>query len=146
MQKKVRLFEASRDAINEIAMIDLPQSLEAAIGKDELGKQLQAHSSSGMSEKTGKKIFHGQGVGSDHYKENILHFFREVDKSLNKTLVKKDYPLVIAGVEYLLPLYKEANKYPKLIEKGITGNPEKADLHELHKKSLPIVASYYLKS
>jgi len=30
---------------------------------------------------------------------------------------------VLAGVEYLFPIYQEANT-PDLVEEGITGNPE----------------------
>jgi hypothetical protein len=30
---------------------------------------------------------------------------------------------VLAGVEYLLPIYREANTYPHLLAEGIHGNP-----------------------
>lgn len=33
-------------------------------------------------------------------------------------------PLVLAGVEYLLPIYRRANTYPYLLDGGVTGNPE----------------------
>jgi hypothetical protein len=141
---KVRLFKASRNEISEIPLNGIPKNLKEAIGKDEFEKQLQAHSSTGISERSRKKIFHGHGAGKEHSMNNIFHFFRKIDTGLNKMLEKKDLPLVIAGVDYLLPIYKKANRYPTLLKKGITGNTERIGYKELHKKSLPIVASYYL--
>jgi len=44
----------------------------------------------------------------------------------------KKAPLVLAGVEYLFPIYQEANTYPDLVEEGITGNPENLKPEELH--------------
>lgn len=142
--KKIKLYRASRDGIYEMLITDIPKSLKRAIGKDEFEKQLQSHSTSGVSERSGKKIFHGHGVGTNHCKDNIFHFFRNIDKGLNKTLQKKDLPLLIAGVDYLLPIYKKANRYPNLLDQGITGNPERIGFKVLYKRSLPIVASYYL--
>ena len=142
--KRVKLYRVSRDEIYEISITGIPKSLKEAIGKDEFEKQLQAHSTTGISERSGKRIFHGHGVGTNHHKNLILSFFRSIDKGLNKTLAEKELPLVIAGVDYLLPIYKKANKYSHLVKKGIIGNPERIDLRELQKKSLPIVGSYYL--
>lgn len=141
---RIKLFKASRNELDEIPVTGIPKSLKEAVGQDEFEKQLQSHSTTGISERSGKKIFHGHGVGTDHYKDNIFHFFREIDKGLNKMLKKENLPLVLAGVNYLLPIYKKANRYPKLLKKGITGSPERINFKELHKKSLPLVASYYL--
>ncbi len=142
--KKIKLYRASREEIYEIPIIGVPKSLKRSVGRDEFEKQLQSHSTTGISERSGKKIFHGQGVGKNHQKNNIFHFFREIDSGLHKLLTEKELPLVTAGVDYLLPIYKKANRYPMLMEKGIVGNPERTGLRGLHKKSLPIVASYYL--
>lgn len=142
--KKIKLYRISREEIYEIPITGIPKNLKEAIGKDEFEKQLQAHNTSGISERSGKKIFHGHGVGKDHLRDNLLRFFRTIDKGLNKALTEKELPLVLAGVDYLLPIYKKANKYPYLISKGIIGSPGKIDLKGLQKKSLPLVASYYL--
>ncbi len=49
-------------------------------------------------------------------------------------------PLVLAGVEYLLPIYKEANTYPNLMDRVITGNPDLLRADELHKNAWNIVS------
>ena len=48
-------------------------------------------------------------------------------------------PLVLAGVEYLLPIYKEANRYPNLIDMVIKGNPDLLSADELHKSAWDII-------
>jgi hypothetical protein len=58
-------------------------------------------------------------------------------------LLGEQSPLVLAGVEYLFPLYKQANSYPALVEKGIPGNPEELKPEELHAQAWPLVAPIF---
>jgi hypothetical protein len=46
---------------------------------------------------------------------------------------------VLAGVEYLFPIYREANTYPHLLEQGIPGNPEGVRSEELHQQAWEVV-------
>lgn len=141
---KTKLYKISKDKTEEISLANIPTSLDKAIGKDEFEQQLQCHTSSGVSEKSGKKMFHGHGSGKDHHIDNISHFFRELDKDLNKIILDKDTPLLLAGVDYLLPIYEKVSKYPSLIDEKITGNPERIGIEELCKRSTQIITSYYL--
>ena len=52
-------------------------------------------------------------------------------------------PLVLAGVEYLLPIYKEANTYPNMIDMVIKGNPDLLSTDELHKSAWEIVQPHF---
>jgi hypothetical protein len=54
-------------------------------------------------------------------------------------LVNEHAPLLLAGVDSLLPLYKEVNSYPHLVEEIITGNPEMLRAEELHQRGWAIV-------
>ena len=47
---------------------------------------------------------------------------------------------MLAGVEYLLPIYKEANTYPNLIDAVIKGNPDLLSADELHKSAWDIIS------
>jgi hypothetical protein len=55
-------------------------------------------------------------------------------------------PLVLAGVGYLLPIYREANTYPYLMLAGITGNPESLSAVELQERAWTIVEPYFLQA
>jgi hypothetical protein len=53
---------------------------------------------------------------------------------------------VLAGVEYLFPLYREANSYRHLFEEGIAGNPELMTTEDLHMRAWAIVQPHFLKA
>jgi len=70
-------------------------------------------------------MFHGQGAGLDNEKQTILHYFQQIDRGLHELFHDETAPLVLAGVEFLLPIYHEANTYPHLLPEGVPGNPER---------------------
>ena len=49
----------------------------------------------------------------------------------------------MAGVDYLLPIYQQANTYAHLLPDGITGNPEMLKAEELHTQAWQIVQPYF---
>jgi hypothetical protein len=48
-------------------------------------------------------------------------------------------PLVLAGVDYIQAIYRQANNYQHLVEGGIEGNPETWSNKELHQRAWPLV-------
>ncbi len=88
-------------------------------------------------------MFHGHGVVSEKDKEDILRFFQKVDRGLQDVLKDEQSPLVLAGVEYLLPIYAEANTYWHLLSQGVEGNPEVLSLEELHERAWTIVQPHF---
>jgi glucose-6-phosphate 1-dehydrogenase len=48
-------------------------------------------------------------------------------------------PLVLAGVDYMLPIYQQANNYPNLVKEGIIGNPDDLTATQMHKQAWKIV-------
>ncbi len=83
-------------------------------------------------------IFHGPSVTN---KDRLIHFFRDVDLGVVSTLKNQEAPLIVAAVEYLFPIYKEANTYPHLLEDMIPGNPDLLTPDALHAASWKIVQS-----
>ena len=65
----------------------------------------------------------------------LLEFFRLIDHSLHEMLRENKKPLVVVGVEYLLPIYRRANSSPSLVKGGLTGSFEKTDLETIHEKT-----------
>jgi hypothetical protein len=54
-------------------------------------------------------------------------------------------PLILAALPHILPLYKEANSYPHLIEDLIPGNPDETDAEVLHQKAWQIQKQRIMK-
>jgi hypothetical protein len=143
-QNAVRLFEGSRMGLSAIDDLEgVPKSLADALKYDELIKQVQFRTGTGVGGARGERaaMFHGQAA--DDAKDRILRYFRQINQGLQDFLREEPAPLVLAGVEYLLPIYKEANTYPHLLGEGITGNPEGVSPEELHRQAWALVEPYF---
>ncbi len=143
-QNAVRLFEGSRLGLSAIDDPEgVPKSLADALKYDELIKQVQFRTGTGSGGARGERaaMFHGQSA--DDTKDRLLRYFRQIDQGLQDFLREAQAPLVLAGVEYLLPIYKEANTYPHLLDEGITGNPEGVSPEDLHRQAWALVQPHF---
>ncbi|NJN08246.1 MAG: hypothetical protein HC815_09705 [Richelia sp. RM1_1_1] len=149
-QNQVKLFQGTRYSVSEIELENVPQGIAEALKYDDAEQQLQFHTgtSPGSGNSGGERaaIFHGQGGGNDEQKDDILRYFRQVDKGLQELLKNQQLPLILAGVEYLFPIYQEANNYINLIDEGITGNSEHLTAEELHSSAWKIIQPYFEQS
>ena len=144
--KNTRLIRASRHHAEEVDLEaeGVPRSFEEALGGlDRRYSQFQNASGSRAGVST-SPIFAGHGTGEDDLKAEIVNYFHRLDDALRK-IVDRDAPMVLAGVEYLLPRYREASEHPHIQENGLTGNAEGLRPEELRDLAWPIVEPYFLK-
>ncbi len=146
-QNDVRVLQCTRASVKELEIDDIPHSLAEAMKYDDPQRQLQLHSNTleGTNIKAAG-IFHGQGIGPDDSKNNILRFFRLVDRGLHDLLREAKAPLVLIGVEFLLSIYRKANTYVYLADEGVTGNPEELSAEDLQTLAYPLVEHYFHKA
>jgi hypothetical protein len=145
-QDQVRLLQGSRYSVGAVELESAPSNLAEALRFDDPERRLQFHTASGPTGGKGGRpaMFYGQGAPSQDEKGDILRYFQKLDAGLQEFLSGEQAPLVLAGVDYLLPLYREANTYPHLVEKGIEGNPENLSAKELHQRAWAIVQPRFL--
>jgi len=140
-QKQIKLYEGEKYTIAEIDIDDkVPTNAEEVLGAVLENEQLQHHYSGNTGDGT---IFHGQGIGEDDTQEEIKKYFREVDKGINEILAPVEYPLVIAGVEKNVALYRHVSDHPKIWDKPITGNVDEEDPVLLHERAVQQLESYF---
>jgi hypothetical protein len=146
-QNEVRLFQCSRFSAMQIDLPAVAGGLRETLRyDDESGTQLQFHTGTAAGIHRRPAMYHGHAVDAEHGKEEIVQYFREVDRSVQKILRAETAPLVLAGVDYLLPLYKSAAAYTHLLDDGISGNPEGRRPEDLHAAAWSIVQPYFKKS
>lgn len=140
-QNEVRLLEASKHHVDNVALHDIPTSMADALWFDDKERQLQHHTGAEAGQQVGGRgaIFHGHGVGDDDHKNDILRFFRRVDSGISELLENESVPMVLVGVDYLQPIYQQASNYPHLVTRGVDGNPEILSSEELHAQAWQIV-------
>ena len=140
-QNDIRLFQGTRDSIDQVQLKDVPKSLAEALKWDDPDDHLQWHT--GTRKVVGERpaMFFGQGMGSaDDPDILIRRFFQKVADGLQEVLAEERAPMVIAGVEYLRPIFQEASNYHYILDEGINGNPEELSDQELHDRAWPLVA------
>jgi hypothetical protein len=135
----VRLFQASADSMSEVAL-NFPTAMNEALWMDDPERYLNLHSGSVSQHEGsgGAAIFHGHNP-ADEEKTNILRFFQSVNEGLNTLLEDKNVPMVLAGVDYLLAMYREVTTYQNLLKDSVPGNPDRENLKALHQQASQIV-------
>lgn len=139
-QNAVRLLEASHYDVHTVETGAMPTALAEALKGDDPDAQFQYHTASpapGPYGGRGPMIGHGSGVHD--IKLDLERFFRKVDAGLAGRMHDERAPLVLAGVDYLLPIYRGVSAYPHLVDAVLEGNPDGLSAEELHRRAWPLV-------
>ena len=141
---QVRFFLGTPSALMEIEPIGVPRSVDEALKYDVREAQLQVHSGAGGSA-VGKEgaVFTGQGVGVDDEKARTLEFVLQVERGIRRILRDRQAPMILAGVTELLAVYRSVNKYDRLLEQSVTGNPDLLKPTELQGPAWEIARAYF---
>jgi hypothetical protein len=139
-QNQVRLLEGDRHEVWEIELENVPTSLQEALWADDPERQLQHHTSANAAGagRAGASVFHGHGLPDKDKKTNLLRYFQIVDREI-VNLIGTQVPMVLAGVDYLLPIYREASQHSRLVGEAVEGNPDEASPADLHTAAWPLV-------
>ena len=74
----------------------------------------------------------GGMVRGDEEKKNIQLYFQEVDRTLQGAgLATEHIPLLLAGVDYEVNLFRNVTKYPNVMKTELSGNFDRIPLSEL---------------
>jgi hypothetical protein len=122
-QKHVKLFEGSRRGIRERTLWDTPESLREDFEGYSFSfeRQYQMHTASSPESLQKGAVFHGRSL---RHKDRIAHFFHDVDRGVVTALKGQPGPLILAALDYLVPIYREANTHTQLLDETIGGNPD----------------------
>lgn len=132
----VRLYEATPNTISEVVLNDdVPTTIDDYLKYVEREEALQFRS--GQGGKAGA-MFHGQGV-TDTEKEDIQQYFYDLSKKIDDIINCDPLPTVLAGVEYLIPMYKKASDYSDYEEDIVEGSYSEEDAALLHEKAFDLI-------
>lgn len=134
----VRLLEGTRQELHPRHLADIPTSFRE-FGQSKQ-KDRQMHSAARPSWMQGRSstVFHGE----EDTKSELLEYFRAVEEGVQREIGHESIPLVLGGVAYLLPIYREVCRYPKVLANEVQGNLNMLSLAKLHERSWSIVESW----
>ena len=124
-RNQVRLFEGTRFAFNELDTKAIPKSFNEALESQVDQTHRQQH------------------TARPGLPEDMLLYFRSIDRGLRNLLDSNRVPLVLAGVDETLAHYRQVNTYDGLLPEGIVGSPDRLNAAELHAKAWEIVRKHY---
>lgn len=142
---EVKFYEGTRHSITELVVDDLiPSQLEDRVGYDYEQKSVQFRTQQGNN---GQGMFHGHGDSDSEKKDELLRYFRQIDKGLMSMLHDDQKPpLVVCCLDFHFPIYKEVNSYQNLFPEHISGNPADKDLLLLHEEAWKLLQPYFNKT
>lgn len=138
-QRKVRLFEGSRDRVEELELGEIPTSLLEITELTGPRSHTMARPLSGAG-RGGPAVFYGYGTQEVSDKEEVQRFLRQVADGVGEYLGNRDLPMVLAGLTEALAMYREVDGYAHLLPEAVERNPDDLSAEELHEAAWPIVA------
>jgi hypothetical protein len=138
-QHNVRLFEATEYQIEQVEVSGLPRRMDEALNLDGADRGSQSHFAMKGGKGKQSSVFHGQGGIPDSHKNELAQFFRMIDSALVPVLRDETTPLILAGVDYLLPIFRKACHYAHLAEPALAGNCDHLNARQIHEKAWPLV-------
>lgn len=142
--QKMALYRATPFELEDISPENMPINIEELLQYEEPERQLQYHTGTGEGKGKRPAMFHGHGTGGDDVgrKDEILRFFQSVNRELREVLADKSQPLLLAGQEYLVGLYRQANSYNHLADTAVTKDPETFRNDDLHQHAILQMQDY----
>ena len=143
-QNMIQLLDCTPYSVSPMEVPSMPVDIADAL-QEESEKQLQFHTGTGSAKGGRAAAFHGQGAGKDVRKDKLLRYFRTVNGHLVEVLKNQDVPLVLACVDYLFPIYQEANTYARLYPEALTGNYEEERPENVKDQAWELVKPHFKK-
>jgi hypothetical protein len=125
----VRVYQGTEYGISYLEIEDLPEEHADLIDDVDRQRVLQWHTATrvagGHPRAQGRPAaFHGHGGVEQHDEDEIIRYFRKIDEVLAPALKNEAAPLLLAGEDKSVALYRKANSYPHIIEdEAIKINP-----------------------
>jgi hypothetical protein len=148
-QEEIHLFQGTNAGLRELELRDVPESLTEFLSDVDRERQLQFHTSTRVPGGRGGERpanFHGHSVVKSHKQNDILRFFQRIDASLRALWEGETIPLVLAAIDNIAAIYRQANSYPHLLAASVTRHPTMLSLEALHREAWTIVQPHFLSA
>lgn len=144
---EARLYEGTRDTLDQVELRDVPTTLTEALG-DELTDSRLTVASYGMRGGGGgdKAMYHGQGSRTDEVKGDTERFFRTVDRAITEHYSKPSgLPLMLASLTEHHAVFKSVSHNVNLLDDGLLMDTSLLSLDELRAKAWEALEPLYLE-
>lgn len=142
-QKDVRMLRCTLTASEEVPLGEATTSFDSYQDSVKPDHDQVNRTSAGPSSGSSKGAVGTTNTERETKDQYLLHFFKQINTALNETLRGKTEPVVLAGVDYELSLYKRVNSYPHLSEESVHGAPNGLKAGEMHARAIEALSKDY---
>ncbi len=123
-KESVRLLRCVDYQVQAVELPDrTPRTLEEAMALDAPDHVLENRSAAGPSAGARRRIRFGTGTGHETEQRHLTDFYKMVDRGLQKLLREPGIPVLLAGVEENIAIYRAASTYGSLVKEHLNGSP-----------------------
>jgi hypothetical protein len=134
----LRLLQATPDTVQEIDLRKAPANVaEAFAYGGEAPRREAVATVSGPGRP--QPAFDTAGIAANSTRDGLLKYFHQVDRGLRELLRDEEAPLVLAGPEELMALYRQANGYRHLLGEGVECQPDQLAPEQLRDRARAVV-------
>lgn len=125
-KKQAKLFKADYFGIQFIPVNELPDGMDDVVHIEEEQQLFRT------------------GGGRPDDKMNVAMYLKEVDRTLRSSVLRDEHvPLLLAGVEYQIPIFRSVSGYKNIWPEALTGNHDHDNMSSLYSQAKEIMMPYF---
>jgi hypothetical protein len=141
-KKQAKLFQCTPFNLTPIALPEMPNGIEDVVHLEEKNDQKLFRTGSSGGGSGGN--YHGMGSGQPDDKENIALYFEEIDRTIRQEVLhNENVPVLLAGVDYMIPIYKKVSHYRYIYPEALIGNYEHKNMSVLFEEVKEKMQSWF---
>lgn len=134
-QNGVEVFQGSADSLTRVEMLGLPGNMVEFASRRRGRRALSTHS---VGAGSGLRRIHASGGREASVKDDLVSYFRAVDRAVGCALRHEPVPVFLAGVEYYVAIYRDVSRLKGLASGAVHGSPDAMTPEELHSRAWPV--------
>jgi hypothetical protein len=137
---RARLVSVTGSRAAEVDVAGMPTSMAEALRFDDRERQIQSHSGARVGAGRVTATFHGQGGTDDARDADLERYLQQVDHAVADHRAGSTRPLVLAGVDEIVGIYRKHTRCGPLVDEHVAGNTDQLRTGELADRARPFVA------
>ena len=122
-----RLYYGNRYSVHPVDVPGMPDGMEDALRYDDFDTPHKTGQRMPAQHGAQATAIHAHATAEEKLNRDIDRYLRRLERSVSEYLNGSQEPLVLAGTEYVLPVYRAHNRYRALLDEDVATNPNSLD-------------------
>ena len=138
-RRDVRLFHCTQHRMEHASIRQVvSQNFRVWLATRKPDHVLENRAAAGPSVGSMKGVSFGTNTDRERDDEYLTHFFKQINNGVNALLRNDTAPLLLAGTEDEIAIYRRVSTHPRLLDEYVHGSPDGLSERELHRRAMDI--------